>query len=142
MAFVRYGRRRNKTHKRHGDVRRLNPDGTLREIIRVSKPRPKPTTKTQAPPKLTERQTDQYNDWRRAVLRRDGRKCVLCGRADWLNVHHIVRWIDSDALRYEPTNGVTLCIPCHCKHHGPDNAPFPAYITEKLTKYIEEVENG
>jgi hypothetical protein len=59
--------------------------------------------------------------FRESILRRDGYKCVLCGRGDPLNAHHIVErrlWEDGG---YYMDNGATLCddrdglIGCHKK---------------------------
>jgi 5-methylcytosine-specific restriction endonuclease McrA len=58
--------------------------------------------------------------WARAVKARDGMRCVECGATDRLHAHHIVRWIHSVELRYELSNGVTLCYSCHEKAHGPE----------------------
>jgi hypothetical protein len=71
-----------------------------------------------------ERRNAEYKTWRIDVFERDGFKCQRCDylngrgkkRRD-LNAHHIVRWIDSIALRYEVTNGITMCVPCHRKEH-------------------------
>lgn len=53
----------------------------------------------------------RYQQWRNAVLRRDRYKCRWpnCKCRQKLQVHHIARWADYPMLRYEVTNGVTLC---------------------------------
>lgn len=56
--------------------------------------------------------------WVKAVKDRDGWKCVECSSTDRLHAHHIKRWKDYPELRYEVSNGVTLCHPCHEKAHG------------------------
>lgn len=92
-------------------------------------------------PEKNERTSHQYEKWRRAVLKRDGRKCILCQYDKFLNAHHIVRWIDNESLRYDVNNGATVCMTCHIKWHGPQNKPFPELITNRLIKHIKEV-NG
>ena len=59
-----------------------------------------------------------YQQWRRSVLERDDYRCQMPGcnrkvRKHNLEVHHIKRWADSYALRYEVSNGITLCKGCH-----------------------------
>jgi 5-methylcytosine-specific restriction endonuclease McrA len=56
-----------------------------------------------------------YSDFRKSVLKRDRRKCMMpgCGRKTCLNVHHIKKWASASSLRYDPDNGITLCKQCH-----------------------------
>lgn len=56
--------------------------------------------------------------WVKAVKDRDCWKCVECGAIDRLHAHHIKRWKDYPELRYEVSNGVTLCHKCHELAHG------------------------
>lgn len=49
-----------------------------------------------------------------AVFKRDKFQCRLCKRKNIkLNAHHIQKWSDYPTLRYEPSNGISLCIGCH-----------------------------
>ena len=53
--------------------------------------------------------------WRRLraqVLARDGRRCVVCGAAEGLEIHHV----DGDPRNNAPGNLKTVCRACH----GPD----------------------
>jgi len=63
------------------------------------------------------RDTPLYKEWRTAVLKRDGYKCQMpgcdCKYRKWLQAHHIMRWADAPRLRYEVSNGLTLCKKCH-----------------------------
>ena len=61
--------------------------------------------------KKDQRNDSAYNQWIKAVKKRDNNTC-------WLNdenckgyniVHHIFGWIKYPKLRYELTNGITLC---------------------------------
>jgi 5-methylcytosine-specific restriction endonuclease McrA len=56
-----------------------------------------------------------YADWRKRILKRDGRKCRMpgCKCKTRLQVHHIRKWASAHALRYELSNGITLCYNCH-----------------------------
>lgn len=61
----------------------------------------------------------------RSILARDGHACVRCkqpkaGRKS-LHVHHIKPWAGNPALRFEPTNVVTLCGSCHRFVHSKAN---------------------
>ena len=66
----------------------------------------------------------------RALLRyiyaRDRYQCVRCGAVKTkprsLHAHHIAPWGDTPALRFEPTNLVTLCRSCHSWVHSRKNA--------------------
>lgn len=54
--------------------------------------------------------------WRMLVIERDGGICQICGsKPDDINTDHIkpVRYFPE--LRYELSNGRTLCVPCHKK---------------------------
>lgn len=57
----------------------------------------------------------QYKEWQRAVFVRDGNKCVWCGSNERLEADHIKRWSTHSELRYEISNGRTLCMKCHNK---------------------------
>lgn len=61
----------------------------------------------------------------REVFKRDGYKCRRCGcgkiKRKWLHAHHIVSWASSKALRFDPTNVVTLCKDCHNWVHSKKN---------------------
>lgn len=57
----------------------------------------------------------EYKEFRKAVLKRDKRKCRMpgCKCKTKLEVHHIHSWSNAASLRYEPSNGITLCERCH-----------------------------
>lgn len=60
-----------------------------------------------------------YRLWREAVFRRDGHSCVLCGvksakgKTVVLNADHIKPFAYFPELRFDISNGRTLCEPCH-----------------------------
>lgn len=60
----------------------------------------------------------EYQNFRKAVLERDGKKCVFCGATEKLCVHHIIPFSKSSALSLDTTNGQTLCETCHEGIHG------------------------
>jgi 5-methylcytosine-specific restriction endonuclease McrA len=64
--------------------------------------------------------TLQYRQWRTAVFERDRYTCQKCGKVGgYLHAHHIKEWEYYPELRYEVSNGTTLCrVPCHREVHG------------------------
>lgn len=79
-------------------------------------------------PTARERRSHKARWWRDAVKARDGQKCVDCGCTKGLHAHHIKSWKDHPELRFELSNGKTLCVRCHQKTHG---FPFPAWVMER-----------
>ena len=57
----------------------------------------------------------RHTEWARACKSRDGRKCKLGGKdcSGQLEVHHILRFSEYPELRYQISNGITLC---HAHH--------------------------
>jgi len=56
----------------------------------------------------------EYKVWRKAVFERDNYTCVNCGkRGVELNADHIKQFAYYPELRFELSNGRTLCVPCH-----------------------------
>lgn len=84
--------------------------------------KPKKYRKIARPYKVTQRpekQLPQYKAWVSAVFKRDGYKCKMCGykaiKFRHIQAHHIKRWADYPMLRYQVSNGITLCDQCHKK---------------------------
>jgi predicted restriction endonuclease len=52
-----------------------------------------------------------YKKWRKKVYERDSFTCQWpgCKVKNKLNAHHIKKWSDYPALRFEISNGITLC---------------------------------
>lgn len=58
-------------------------------------------------------------EWRKAVFERNSHTCQDCGITNVLMcAHHIKPYALYTALRYEVSNGLTLCYPCHEKRHS------------------------
>jgi len=57
----------------------------------------------------------QYRLWRESVFERDNWKCVQCGRGGKVCADHIKAYSQYPELRYEVSNGRTLCLSCHIK---------------------------
>lgn len=57
----------------------------------------------------------EYRNWRKEVFDRDNYSCVDCGEAGYITAHHIKSFAYYPELRYELSNGKTLCEKCHEK---------------------------
>jgi transposase-like protein len=64
------------------------------------------------------RHTIEYRTWRTQVFQRDNFTCQECGKhGGHLNAHHIESFAKNEALRFDVSNGITLCVSCHKKEH-------------------------
>ena len=64
----------------------------------------------------TIRKSKQYKEWRTAVFMRDNYTCIECrSRGVDLEADHIKPFSTHPELRFEVSNGRTLCKPCHRK---------------------------
>lgn len=64
------------------------------------------------------RQTEEYQFWRNKVYARDNWTCQKCNKKlKDLCAHHIKSFKDYPELRYNVSNGQTLCRSCHKKVH-------------------------
>lgn len=72
------------------------------------------------PENVKARHSFEYQEWRRLVYERDNYTCQHCGdsRGGNLHPHHIKHFSEYPELRYEVSNGITLCKPCHENVHG------------------------
>lgn len=58
----------------------------------------------------------EYRDWRKKVFERDNYTCQMCKkRGIYLEPHHIKGFTKYPELRFEVSNGLTLCRECHMK---------------------------
>lgn len=63
------------------------------------------------------RSVPEYSIWKKAVFARDGGCCQDCGALEHLNAHHIKPWSRFPDLRFDLSNGMTLCDECHIARH-------------------------
>ena len=67
------------------------------------------------------RSSADFKNWRKSVFERDNYACVICnskskkGKRIILNADHIKPFAYFLDLRFELSNGRTLCLPCHKK---------------------------
>ena len=84
----------------------------------------------------------KWPDISRAIRARDGEKCVCCGEARKLAVHHIVpvyEWEDpNEANRH--WNLVTLCPSCHAKVTGSEGIMPDGEQWDKVRDYMDQYE--
>lgn len=62
----------------------------------------------------------QRRRWSLSVMIRDKFKCARCGKGGRLHAHHIKPWASFPDLRFDVSNGETLCVKCHGDEHGRD----------------------
>lgn len=73
---------------------------------------------------LSDRRKPEYIEWRNSVFGRDNYTCKKCGdsRGGNLRAHHIQPFAQFPELRFDISNGVTLCHICHeLEHFKPDS---------------------
>jgi len=95
-----------------------------------------------------ERDSSFLYEFNRACKTRDNKICQHCGlkqkdivkvgnqTKDYLHVHHIKPWKDFPELRFDVTNGITLCWECHLKAENkqiaiPESMPKPERKSRK-----------
>ena len=78
----------------------------------------------------------EVKNWRKQIFIRDDYSCQECSvRGCNLEAHHILKWKEYPALRYEMYNGVTLCRKCHLKTLGKENLFEIKYFTFLILKH-------
>ncbi|MCB1476610.1 MAG: HNH endonuclease [Rhodobiaceae bacterium] len=69
--------------------------------------------------------SSRWKDIQRAVYARDKYRCVACGAGKSgprsLHAHHIRPWAGNESLRFDLSNLLTLCRPCHHWVHSKAN---------------------
>ena len=71
-----------------------------------------------------------YASFRKEVRKRDGNKCLFpgCNSKSRLEVHHIKKWASHPSMRYDVTNGITLCRACHKRTQGNEEIYEPMFF--------------
>ncbi len=74
--------------------------------------------------------------WSRAVKRRDAFTCRHCEfvshNKKGLHAHHVRSFADAPELRFDVSNGITLCAVCHFKIHHPDARVPPKWGSRRV----------
>lgn len=81
------------------------------------------------PTGLNTREVDK--DLNKKVRKRDKMTCQMCKKkktARALQIHHIIRWADNPALRYDMGNLISLCKPCHYSIRNQESIWAPYFI--------------
>jgi 5-methylcytosine-specific restriction endonuclease McrA len=74
-----------------------------------------------------------YDEWREAVIDRDGNRCIDCGATEGdsfhkLTAHHLIPWSTEGAdSNFDINNGVALCNSCHAKRHRSVTGEFTSW---------------
>ena len=79
------------------------------------------------------------NEARKAIYRRDGYQCAVCGDNRRLQIHHITK--RSQGGGDEQMNLVTLCSVCHALAHGIDLAGVdltPEDVSQCIVEYMAD----
>ena len=64
------------------------------------------------------RESMEYEEWRKAIFMRDNYTCQFCGQiGGYLNADHIKPFAFYPKLRFELSNGRSLCLDCHKTTH-------------------------
>lgn len=61
------------------------------------------------------RSSKGYKEWRKYIIKRDGKKCVFCGSKKYIEVDHIKPLALFPELGIDKSNGRVLCKECHKK---------------------------
>lgn len=77
-----------------------------------------------------DRTSGKFKEWRDKVFHRDKWICQWCRVNGDMQAHHIRVWREYKELRYEVSNGITLCPNCHKKTH---------YKEEQYEQFFQEL---
>lgn len=80
------------------------------------------------------------NDVRKAIYRRDGYACALCGDPRHLHIHHAIP--RSSGGGNSPRNLITLCRYCHSMAHGTNLVTDVWLSADEVRQYAEEVQQN
>lgn len=72
----------------------------------------------------TLRKSKAHKVWSSEVYRKNGWHCIDCNikcQKGSIVAHHLQNFADFPDLRFDVSNGVTLCRSCHAKRHNPHN---------------------
>ena len=76
------------------------------------------------------------NAQRKAIYRRDGFQCAICGTGRFLQIHHYIP--RGQGGTNKPDNLITLCDSCHAMAHGINLIGHPDLTQEDIEQRILE----
>jgi hypothetical protein len=91
------------------------------------------------------RETKEYKEWRKSVVKRDNYTCQCCGSKKLLRAHHIKNFMEFEDLRFNIENGITLCSHCHdVEFKGSFHYIYGVTNNneDQLNNYIKDYQNG
>jgi len=76
--------------------------------------------------------------WSLAVRARDGHKCLMCDKTEYMQAHHwLFRKAHSVRLALDPANGSTLCYGCHIgRIHRDGDGEFMMQLFERMISIV------
>jgi hypothetical protein len=81
------------------------------------------------------RESIEMKEWRTMVFGRDSFACQMCfAKGVYLNAHHLKSFSKYPELRFEVSNGITLCQKCHDKTKGKEEEIAPLLQTLVLNQ--------
>lgn len=113
------------------------PDGGLAATKALSE-RNRPIRKVSRKDQIKRQKKAGLVLWSLVVRKRDGNRCLMCGKTEYLQAHHwLFRRSHSVRLALDPANGATLCYGCHIGriHHDGDG-DFMLRLAEKMTSIV------
>lgn len=85
------------------------------------------------------RESPEYEQWRKAVYRRDRWTCQWCHiRGVKVHAHHVKSFYLHPKLRFVVDNGITLCEECHRKIHKLVRSDHASSSSRRTTKQRAE----
>lgn len=79
-----------------------------------------------------------HHKWVNAVVSRDLATCQHCGATGVeLHAHHVKSYKDHPELRFDVSNGITLCYACHWQVHATASTENPVNSVDTLTGHAE-----
>ena len=86
------------------------------------------------PERQAEYAKSEWQNLAKAIRKRDGLRCCLCGKRARLEIHHVKSWAEYPDLRFEPTNLITLCPQCHHLAHSKKGGDARCEIVKFLSE--------
>ena len=89
----------------------------------------------------------KHKIWAAEVKEIFNNQCVVCGRTDMLNAHHLIPW-EIEQFRHDKNNGIALCPKHHTKYgtglspHSHGSILFALFLKKHYPRILEWVEEN